>query len=241
MREGGDKGNLSNVYTLLHHSAWGAPPSAPGAPPLVNVVHPPSECGAPKQDPMNKTQYEQSITPNGVIGASASFLPPEFFPEQFTTSIPDIMATKHTRPQWQAILEAERGRGDQARKGLITKVERKLSINQHPAIQAYRDVFLRYPPKSVWETIIETVGANGKLAFWTEVLNEWNLRGYKPNNIKGPLDWFVSGRIPPQYGKGTGNGGVMTKEEYEAWEAANPQTEPVFPEGFTVPEFEPQT
>lgn len=57
---------------------------------------------------------------------------------------------------------------------------------QHPAVQAYRDVFLRYPAKAKMKAIAE---ANPNIGNWVRACRAWNLEPFNPDNIAGILDW----------------------------------------------------
>ncbi len=78
--------------------------------------------------------------------------------------------------------------------------ERRLKVPQQEipiAVQVYREVRRRYPARELWGQIGQSVGTEERpLAFWREVLNTWVARGYNPQNLEGPLEWFKQGAIP---------------------------------------------
>jgi DNA-binding Lrp family transcriptional regulator len=144
----------------------------------------------PKKIPSKKnhTEEEQSGAP--------SAQPPAFCPGQFALGIKAIQQMKFTREQWTAILEAERARGDEARATLITFIEKKLSVNQHPAVQVYRDETHYYPPAEWGARIAAQVGANGNLELWREVVAGYVGCGWNPRNVKAMLEHFARGEVP---------------------------------------------
>jgi hypothetical protein len=104
---------------------------------------------------------------------------------------------KFTREQWTAILEAERARGDEARASLISFIEKKLSVNQHPAIQAYREETHYYPPSEWSPRIIEKVGDRPeRVKFWQNVVARYVGTYRNPKNIVGMLEFFERNELP---------------------------------------------
>ena len=95
-----------------------------------------------------------------------------------------------------AILAAEKARGDAARKSLVVFAESKLSVNQHPAIQAYREEAHYYPPAEWGSRIIAAVGDNGRLDLWRAVVAAYVGSGWNPRNVKAMLEYFQRAEIP---------------------------------------------
>lgn len=69
----------------------------------------------------------------------------------------------------------------------------------HPANQAYREVFLRYPNQAQMKAIVDAAPDIGN---WVRAIREWNLIGFSPVNIKGMLEWAAN---PSLIGKFSGN------------------------------------
>ena len=68
-------------------------------------------------------------------------------------------------------------------------------------IQIFRDATGRMPGRPTYRTIIETIRRHHFTAeelkpYWVE----WNIRGFRPENLAWLLDWAVSGEIPPKNG-----------------------------------------
>ena len=63
-----------------------------------------------------------------------------------------------------------------------------LSLSKLPAVIAYRDMFLAYPPKAQ----MVQMQAHGieDMERWRSVLGAWCRCGYSPRNIGGMLDWY---------------------------------------------------
>ena len=91
------------------------------------------------------------------------------------------------------------------------------------ATRAYRDV-MRVTPNQAQRTAINAaIGQDpDALVRWREVLTAWTLRGNKPTNVQGCLDWFAGG--VPEAGparQSSGRGGwvdapVLTTREFGA-------------------------
>ncbi len=69
-----------------------------------------------------------------------------------------------------------------------SRAQTPLSLSKLPAVVAYRDVFLAYPPKSQ----MVQMQAHGieDMERWRMVLGAWCRCGYSPRNIGGMLDWY---------------------------------------------------
>lgn len=63
--------------------------------------------------------------------------------------------------------------------------------SDHPAIQAYRDVFHTYPQRGAYQLIVEAVGdKHAELELWRECCTYWMSNGWNPKNIGGQLERF---------------------------------------------------
>jgi len=69
-----------------------------------------------------------------------------------------------------------------------SRAQTPLSLSKLPAVVAYRDVFLAYPPKAQ----MVQMQAHGieDMERWRMVLGAWCRCGYSPRNIGGMLDWY---------------------------------------------------
>jgi hypothetical protein len=66
-----------------------------------------------------------------------------------------------------------------------------------PAIQAVRDLLLKYPNRELWDIIIATLGDTPDIAKLTKCRQEWVTRGYNPQNMVWLTDWYANGIGPP--------------------------------------------
>ena len=68
-------------------------------------------------------------------------------------------------------------------------------LHKHPAIQAYRDGCHRYPPKPMYEEVIDEVGEKPEhVELLRDVAHDWAGRGWNPSNARGILDVFKDRR-----------------------------------------------
>lgn len=127
--------------------------------------------------------------------------PPPWLPRLFEMPVREIKAQRLKRAQWREILEAEQARGPTARRTLTGWLERKLGVNQHPAIRAYFEVVGYYPPKAWRKRIAARVSAYGAgaaagAAFWKEVVTAYIGCGWSPNAVQTMLEYFERGEVP---------------------------------------------
>lgn len=91
---------------------------------------------------------------------------------------------------------------------------------ENPAVMAFREVQHCWPAAGVpRDSIIAKVMCDdAHLARWRLVLETWRLRGNKPTNVEGMLDWYEH-RIPEPY-RGNGNGAQVKTSvtEPEEWQ-----------------------
>jgi hypothetical protein len=68
---------------------------------------------------------------------------------------------------------------------------------KHPAIQMFRSKANRYPPKTLYEEIADTVGERpDDVAFWGQVVYGWIKVGWRPTHYEGMLERFKNRDIP---------------------------------------------
>lgn len=142
-------------------------------------------------------------------GSPSDVEPPACFPQLFTTAISDIKEMTFTKSEWEAILEAEKARGEgkrgeRTRITLVGWLERKLNGSRHPAIQVYYDEMDRYPRRNTFSDIIECVGETN-LALWRQIVKAWKLHGWNIMNVGGMIECYERGEVPT-VGGGRGNG-----------------------------------
>lgn len=78
--------------------------------------------------------------------------------------------------------------------------DRPVKQGEHPAIEAYKEVWGAYPRRNCQQDIIQEVGDNSdRLAEWGKATKAWKLAGYKFDNYKGQFDWLNNG-IPTNKG-----------------------------------------
>lgn len=65
--------------------------------------------------------------------------------------------------------------------------------SHHPAIEAVRATANTYPPKALWDEIIEKVGEQPNLELMARCFLEWVKKGFKPVNYAWLFDWYLNG------------------------------------------------
>jgi|GEM_PF-3667324 len=143
------------------------------------------------------------------VGSPSDAQPPLCFPDLFNTAITDIKEMTFPRSEWEAILEAEKARGEgdcgeRTRVTLVDWLERKLYGSQHPAIEIYQEEMERYPRKIQWPDIIERVGEKD-VALWRRIVHAWKMHGWNITNVAGMIECYERGEVPTTAG-GNGNG-----------------------------------
>ena len=68
--------------------------------------------------------------------------------------------------------------------------------SKHPAILLIKGVTGNFPPKSLYDWIIQELGdcPNGELFAFCN--REWDAHGFKPNNLSGKIEWYKQGGPP---------------------------------------------
>jgi hypothetical protein len=65
--------------------------------------------------------------------------------------------------------------------------------SQHPAIQAVREITARYPDKTLWDAIIDTLGETFDGHRLRECWKAWRLKGFSPTNYSWITEWYANG------------------------------------------------
>jgi phage replication O-like protein O len=87
------------------------------------------------------------------------------------------------------------------------KKEESAAEPPHPAVVIFREVWKRNPNKPAMQAISERVT---DLVLWREACVAWGVKGHKPTNVDGMLDWydhperFRTPYKPPNYQNGAG-------------------------------------
>lgn len=76
----------------------------------------------------------------------------------------------------------------------------------HPAIIAIHEATGIYPPKQIWDDLIDSLGTDIDLVKLKTCVRKWIARGYNKTNYEGIVDWYLNG-IPVFKEKTNGNGG----------------------------------
>jgi DNA-binding transcriptional regulator YhcF (GntR family) len=63
----------------------------------------------------------------------------------------------------------------------------------HPYVQAYREVFQRYPAKAQIAKIAKMVVTPPGITAFTCACESWLMKGFRPTNIDGILEWYRDG------------------------------------------------
>lgn len=67
----------------------------------------------------------------------------------------------------------------------------------HPVIVTIREITNRFPPKEIWDELIDQVGINNiNIVQMRKCYATWISRGFKKTNYDWIFDWYVNGRIP---------------------------------------------
>ncbi len=75
------------------------------------------------------------------------------------------------------------------------------------AVETFRDVRGKYPPRELWGEISATIGERpDDLDLWRRVLVAYAARGFNRQAIDGPLEYFRRGEIPAAKRNGNGHG-----------------------------------
>jgi hypothetical protein len=82
---------------------------------------------------------------------------------------------------------------------------------KHVAIQAWKQATNRYPPKEIYDTVIQTLGDSPDIEKLKNVFAQWVGRGYNRTNITGVLDWYVNGIANNARSKNTGMDAVKAE------------------------------
>jgi hypothetical protein len=167
-----------------------------------------------------RTTNKPSNEGDDVANAPSHPASPEFFPEQFSTSITDIKAHDWTRKQMARMLEAEQARGKDARVTLVRWLKQQTGINQHPAIQAFREITHYYPPDAWRKKVADTVGENGGVERWRRTVEGWVGCGWNPRNVQGMLQFYRRGEIPGQQYEAAGQANARRRDEPTSMGAA---------------------
>jgi hypothetical protein len=69
------------------------------------------------------------------------------------------------------------------------------SRTDSPALQTFRAVAGQYPPKAIWDQVIEAVG-DKTIDQLMPFFREWVKRGYRPMNLGWLFDWATAGAVP---------------------------------------------
>lgn len=81
--------------------------------------------------------------------------------------------------------------------------------SKHPAIVAVQNVRGSYPPKAIWDTVIELLGDHPDVPRLGKLWVAWVARGYKPMNYGWLVDWYPNGI------EGERNGTTQQRNGYE--------------------------
>lgn len=75
--------------------------------------------------------------------------------------------------------------------------------HEHPAVQTYREVVRRYPPKAWYIKVARIVGeSDPNLDRWKQLVTDWLGYGWNPGNVKGMLEAYERGGIDGPNGSG---------------------------------------
>ncbi len=85
------------------------------------------------------------------------------------------------------------------------KSQKKPRTPVPPAVRVFRENAHRYPAKSWYSDVAQTVGDDpGNLELWGKIVHAWVGLGWKPTNVNGMLEFYRRREIPGD-GKGKNN------------------------------------
>lgn len=85
----------------------------------------------------------------------------------------------------------------------------------HPAVVAVRELADRFPPKELWQELIEVLGDEPDKERLYECWNEWAKRKYRADNYRGwAIDWYING-APTLIRNGKPGSFTQTIERYQ--------------------------
>ena len=203
----------------------------------VNGVHATTPAGA--RGTRQGDEIARTSGPNGAVASSHKTMMTVMTDDDAGTL---LQIERHHLEETRDIYSVLRTEGETARPGggdFKTKNTTEITATAAPArgkrapatgpaattdaTKAYREV-LKISPNEAQRTAINTAVAQDPdaLVRWREVLIAWTLRGNKPTNVQGCLDWFAGG--VPEAGparQSSGRGGwvdapVLTTREYGA-------------------------
>lgn len=87
----------------------------------------------------------------------------------------------------------------------------------HPAITALHEVTGIYPPKEIWDEVIDRLGVDVDIGRLKTCYAKWRARGYAKGNYTGIIDWYHDGIPEPNgNGKPKPNSNYREQREQEA-------------------------
>ena len=117
---------------------------------------------------------------------------PQAKPHDAGTLPDDCRKDAGKMPAEEKLNESKRREGNTGKKPPVTP----------PAVTAYRENANRYPPKSWYKQIAETVGEKpDDLGFWAMVVHAYVGNGWNPGNAKGMLEFYERREIPASNSK----------------------------------------
>ena len=114
-------------------------------------------------------------------------------------TIAKIMAGKHTKLEWLAILESEKA-SEAPRATLVARIEGKIRA-QEPAVVAYKQITGKSPPTAWCDDLVATVQDCER---WRNVVKAYIGQGWNPSNVANMLEFYRNNDVP-------GNGGGKQK------------------------------
>lgn len=88
--------------------------------------------------------------------------------------------------------------------------------SKHPAIVAVQNIRGSYPPKELWDTVIELLGEHPDVVRLKKCWVAWRTKGYKPMNYGWLVDWYPNGIEGEANGTNKQRNGYKTAAEKRA-------------------------
>lgn len=85
----------------------------------------------------------------------------------------------------------------------------------HPALVAVREVVNLFPPKEIWDEVIDQVGFEPDVSRMRKCFSTWVGRGFNRTNYDWLRDWYVNNRIPEVGKNGTVKNGFAKRTDQD--------------------------
>jgi hypothetical protein len=82
------------------------------------------------------------------------------------------------------------------RLALTRKAAKVIPQEVPPSVVAYHQLTRLYPPAFLWEEMDRTIGCNGGVERWVEIVKAYISHGWNKANVANMLDFYRRGELP---------------------------------------------